>query len=248
MEVQSAPVVRPPRQFLAALPAWGRAAAGEQSHNPLRAAEGDRRVPLQCQSRPAMSSRQYAGDFECADCRRKRLTAASFSKSMANKRRSNPAAPLRCLECVAKLAEEERLASLERSRAALAQTEGPDEVPVECSRCARALPPASFSAKQRRREAGARCSECIASAEAAERERTGQLGADALKAAQEASEALPPTASGMERLEAAAAETAQEATFVTGLQPVKLGGRGPVGSWRARGRGRGVSASVRGRP
>lgn len=195
-----------------------------------------------------MSSRHYAGDFECVDCRRKRLTAASFSKTMANKKRSNPDAPLRCLECVAKRAEEERAAAVEKSlKAASIQSSGEDggqgdgEL-LECSACKQNLAVTSFSSKQRRKETGARCNTCIATSEATERSRVEKAKLEKLQEAQgEAAAAAGGTA--ISRVHAAANETAEEARFVTGLKPVKLGrGRG---SWRARARGQ--SSRGRGR-
>lgn len=197
-----------------------------------------------------MASRNWAGDFECCDCRRKRLTAASFSKSMANKRRADPYALIRCLECVAKRAQEERAAALAKSNAAAnsCDTNSPDSPAdaqsLQCSACQRDLPLSSFSAKQRRKQAGARCSECVTTAEAEERIKNSQASVDALRNAQESSIAAAG-GSARDRLAAAANETAEEASFVTGLKPVKLGrGRG---SWRSRARGRGASRQGRGR-
>lgn len=192
-----------------------------------------------------MASQNWAGDFDCGDCRQKRLTAASFSKSMANRKRADPSAPLRCLECVAKRAEEERAVAVAKSRATDISDDVDHSSSVEylrCSACNRDLTPTAFSAKQRRKETGARCSECITKAEAAERAKLSQASKEELCTAQKASSAAKG-GSAVERLMASANETAVEASIVTGLKPVKLGrGRG---SWRARARGRG--GSVRGR-
>ena len=37
-----------------------------------------------------MASPQWAGNFECASCGRKRLTASEFSKKMVEKSRKDP--------------------------------------------------------------------------------------------------------------------------------------------------------------
>lgn len=188
-----------------------------------------------------MSLRSYAGDFECSVCSRKRLTAASFSKSMANKKRSNPGAPLKCLECVEKAAVAERNAALRRSENA-ASVAGEEEVILKCKVCEKDLPVTSFSASQRRKTDGARCTPCVTDSETLERQKNEETKAQSLKTAQESYEKLGANASAAERLLAAASETAEEAKFVTGLKPVKLGRRGR-GSWRSRGRGRGFSRS-----
>lgn len=187
-----------------------------------------------------MALRQYAGDFDCSECSQKRLTASSFSKSMVNKKRSDANALMRCLECVAKVAAAERQAALERSRNASAI---PDDVdtPLECKACARELPHTSFSVSQRRKGDNGRCTSCIVEAEESEQLKILEGNVQALKAAQDRHVQLDSNASGTERLLAAASETAEEAKFVTGLNPVKLGRRGRGGSWRARGRGRGAA-------
>lgn len=190
-----------------------------------------------------MSLRQYAGDFDCSECRQKRLTAASFSKSMANKKRMNPDALLKCLECVAKAAAAERNAAQERSVKASAAA-GEAEAIVNCVSCGSELPVSSFSASQRRKSDGARCMPCVSEAEEKEKQKNEAGKSESLKTAQESYEQLGANASASERLLAAARETAEEANFVTGLKPVKLGRRGRGGSWRSRGRGRGASTST----
>lgn len=190
-----------------------------------------------------MALRSYAGDFECSVCRQKRLTAASFSKSMANKKRANPGASLKCLECVEKAAVAERHAAQQRSENA-ASTAGEDEAVLKCKLCERDLPMSSFSASQRRKSDGARCTPCVSDTEKIERRKNEESKAQSLKNAQDSCEQLGANASAAERLLAAASETAEEANFVTGLKPVKLGRRGRGGSWRSRGRGRGSSTSA----
>lgn len=192
---------------------------------------------------PIMSLRSYAGDFDCSVCRQKRLTAASFSKSMANKKRANPGAPLKCLECVEKAAVAERNAAQERSEnAGAAAVE--EEAVVKCKGCEKDLPMSSFSASQRRKTDGARCIPCVSDTEKRERQKVLESKAQSLETAQKSYEQLGANASAAERLLAAAAETAEEAKFVTGLKPVKLGRRGRGGSWRNRGRGRGSSSAA----
>jgi Stc1 domain len=188
-----------------------------------------------------MALRHYAGDFDCSDCRRKRLTAAYFSKSMANKKRSDPSAQLRCLDCVVKLAESERQAALRRSEISSSTPDSAGDN-LTCSVCSEVLPQLSFSGSQRRKGVDARCMRCIAEGEEAERKKSEEDKAGALRAAQDGSTNLGPNASAMERLVAASTETAEEANFVTGLKPVKLGRRGRGGSWRSRGPGRGTTS------
>ena len=42
----------------------------------------------------------WAGDFDCSVCKRKRLTASEFSKQMQEKKRSGQGDALKCKACV----------------------------------------------------------------------------------------------------------------------------------------------------
>lgn len=177
-----------------------------------------------------MESRRYAGDFSCDDCRKKRLTAASFSMSMATKKRRHPSASLRCLDCVASLAASERAQACSAS-------ECDNASPMTCSACEKSLPQSRFSGKQRRKDKP-RCADCVTKAEEKEALEIAKVKDKKLEDAREVVQHLPAGASAAERLKALAAETAAEAESVTGLKPVKcLGGR--------RGRG-GRSRGMRG--
>lgn len=184
--------------------------------------------------------RQYAGDFDCSICGTKRMTAMSFSKSMVNKRLKNPQAEIKCRDCVENAANAERETSARKATAGTADDveNASDASPLTCSACKEALPLSSFSAKQRRKEEGARCMSCISKAEATERANQEKQNVDALADAQAQSAAAANGGTGS-RFAAAIAETTAEASLVTGLKPVKIGrGRG---GWRARAGGRGAS-------
>ncbi|CAM9396963.1 unnamed protein product, partial [Scytosiphon promiscuus] len=185
----------------------------------------------------------WAGTLACSRCRKKRLTAESFSANQLRQLRERKISEdkLRCKECVAKAAAEER----ERASNSSGGIAGKGQ-PLSCSLCKRQdLPATSFTNTQARKPDGSRkCRDCSAAADAAE--------AETLKAAREAkmSEAqtasasaakLPKGAAGAAaRLKAASAECAREAEKVTGLKPL-------VGAGKRGGRGRGRGGTWRGR-
>jgi Stc1 domain len=196
---------------------------------------------------------QYAGDFECSLCRRKRLTAASFSKSMAAKYRADPSALIKCIDCVASQKEQECRIAAEKAASLCTSSATGDQVVAfpdqaesrECCACQRALPATSFSAKQRRKAVEeSRCTECVAAREA-EDMRAGSIRK--LQALQTAQEHAQDGNSGpnCEKLHVLTAESAAEAEYVTGLKPIRIG-RGRGGSWRARGRAGRVTGRTRG--
>mgnify|MGYP001405179848 CR=1 FL=1 len=53
----------------------------------------------------------WAGDFECSVCRRKRLTASEFSKKMQERYKKDGNGALKCKICVDKAAADERAAA-----------------------------------------------------------------------------------------------------------------------------------------
>ncbi|CAM9497634.1 unnamed protein product [Ectocarpus sp. 4 AP-2014] len=189
----------------------------------------------------------WAGTLACSECRRKRLTAESFSANQLRKLREGKLDEdkVKCKECVAKAATEERERASQNSKASSNDGEGKGE-PLSCSVCKqKSLPRSSFTNTQARKpDASRKCRDCSAAAEAAE--------AEALRAAREAkmtdaqaasasASALPKGAAGAAaRLKAASAECAREAEKVTGLKPLvgagKRGGRGPGRgrTWRGR--------------
>ena len=50
----------------------------------------------------------WAGDFECSVCRRKRLTASEFSKKMQERYKKHGTGALKCKMCVDTAAADER--------------------------------------------------------------------------------------------------------------------------------------------
>ena len=50
----------------------------------------------------------WAGNFDCFECGRKRLTAQDFSKAQAEKRRKDENAKISCKNCVSAKQEKER--------------------------------------------------------------------------------------------------------------------------------------------
>jgi hypothetical protein len=196
---------------------------------------------------------QYAGDFGCGACHRKRLTAASFSKSMAAKYRADPSALIKCIDCVALQTEQEcRIAAEKAASLCTPSTTGdqvvafPDQAESrECCACQCSLPPTSFSAKQRRKCVGeSRCTECVAAREA-EDVRAGSIRrSQALQTAQGIAQDAN-SGSQCQKLHVLTEESAAEAEYVTGLKPIRIG-RGRGGSWRARGRAGSVASRTRG--
>ena len=60
----------------------------------------------------------WAGDFECSVCRRKRLTASEFSKKMQERYKKDGNGALKCKICVDKAAADERAAAVAKTQAA----------------------------------------------------------------------------------------------------------------------------------
>jgi hypothetical protein len=195
---------------------------------------------------------QYAGDFECVVCRCKRLTAASFSKTMVEKRRKNPAALIKCVDCVMKLAADEARAAAVKAAAPCSDPTTETDTTIsdegvamkECSSCHLSLSIASFSGKQRRKgDEVARCLTCVAAAESEELQAGRARKSQALHEAQERAN-LGESTSAIDRVRAAADECAAEAEFITGLKPILLG-RGRGKSWRGRGRAGSTASRTR---
>eukprot|EP00912_Choanoflagellata_sp_UC4_P001907 UC4_evm7s1221 len=180
---------------------------------------------------------EWAGDFTCFECRRKRLTASAFSKSMVNKRLKNPDAKIKCKECVQKEAEAERAAAVARSASEVYSSDIPEF--YICTKCEKTLPTYNFSRGQlsKKKSGNQRCKNCIDKAQQKERDSAAQKSLERLEDARKISEATGSSKT-LDALAALSVETATEAELVTGLKPVTLGrGRG------RRGRGRGARGS-----
>lgn len=189
----------------------------------------------------------WAGDLECSQCRRKRLTAAEFSKAQLQKRQKEGLdTPVRCKKCVESEAAAERKAAAERQAArtestptSSAGTSSDMTEETQCSACSRQLPVASFNRTQLSKGAGKqRCRECV---EAAEAEAAGSVAKAQDAALEEARKALQQaeiSGNAASVLQASSKLAALEAQKVTGLKPMVLG-RGGRGRGRSRGGGKG---------
>ncbi|KAJ8598280.1 hypothetical protein CTAYLR_006006 [Chrysophaeum taylorii] len=166
----------------------------------------------------------WAGDFECSVCKRKRLIANEFSKKMQEKRRKDPTAALKCKQCV------DAEAKAEQAKAA---AKGPaDGEQHTCSACAKKIPASRFTKPQLKKGPGKqRCVDCVAKAQ--EEEATAGQADKAARLAEAKREAERADVSGSaaEKLAASAKVAALEGELVTGLRPTVVG--------RGRGRGRG---------
>jgi hypothetical protein len=177
---------------------------------------------------------QWAGNYDCSICRRKRLTASAFSRKQLEKHKHDEAAALKCKDCVASEGEKER----QQAAAATIGAQDPSSEGelFKCGVCSRKLHKSSFSKTQIQRSPEERkCVECTSKLEAeadlaARAKRTEKLA----KAQSETTFADEPRS----KLAALSAESAAEAELVTGLKPIRLGRRGRGrGSGRGRGRG-----------
>ena len=108
----------------------------------------------------------WAGDFECSVCRRKRLTASEFSKKMQERYKKDGNGALKCKICVDKAAADERAAAAAKTKAA-APSATTDT--ATCAACKENLPVSAFTKPQLKKgPAKQRCQPCIAKAEADE--------------------------------------------------------------------------------
>ena len=106
----------------------------------------------------------WAGDFECSVCRRKRLTASEFSKKMQERYKKDGNGALKCKICVDKAAADERAAAAAKTQAA-APSSTTDT--ATCAACKENLPVSAFTKPQLKKgPAKQRCQPCIAKAEA----------------------------------------------------------------------------------
>lgn len=146
----------------------------------------------------------WAGDFECSVCRRKRLPASEFSKKMQEKKLQG--APVKCKACVEAAAQVEQAAS---------KTQG-----AVCSSCKQTR---SISKQQLRKGPDRqRCSACVERAQRDEAQASQDKKEKALK---DAKHAVAVAATPAEKLKANAKLAALEGEMVTGLKPKVIGRR-----------------------
>ena len=188
----------------------------------------------------------WAGNFDCSECGRKRLTAQDFSKAQAEKFRKDEKFKMTCKNCVSAKQEKERADAA--ARVADAGPKGTlaagDDAEHVCSSCNVPRPASAYTRNQiLKGPTKQRCSECVAKAEAAATAASGAGGEahqEKLKEARAAAAKAEASGSAAEKLKASSQVAALEAELVTGLKPIKLGstrGRGRGGgSWRGRGR------------
>lgn len=188
-------------------------------------------------------TQKWAGEFVCSVCRRKRLTAAEFSKKAIEKHRKEPDAPMKCKTCVEAAAQQERDVAASKTAASVAAVPAGEGLSEghECSSCKNALRATAFSRSNLSKGPGKqRCLECVAEAEKANVTAGDAAFREKLAAAKAAAAKAEASGSVAEKLATSTAVAAIEAQRVTGLKPVVLG-RGGRGRGRHGGRfGRGA--------
>ncbi|KAG5188865.1 hypothetical protein JKP88DRAFT_267459 [Tribonema minus] len=145
---------------------------------------------------------QWAGNYECSCCGKKRLTAASFSRKQLDKRRQNESLQLKCKDCVDAAAREERDKAVAKAAAVAAEVPVAAEGAAQshtggaslltCCRCKAQLPHSAFTNTQAHRAetgkgGGGKCRDCTAAAEAEEHAAAEARGSVKLQTAQRAS-------------------------------------------------------------
>ena len=192
------------------------------------------RVTSRQMSTPVVTEK-WAGDLSCSVCRRKRLTAAEFSKKAMEKHRNDPNAPMKCKTCVEAAAQQERDVAAAKTAAAggaaVPATEGPPES-HECSSCKSALPATAFSRSNLSKGPGKqRCLGCVKESEQANLTAGDAALKEKLAAAKAAAAQAEACGTAAEKLAAHSKVAAIEGQMVTGLKPVVLGrgGRGRGG-------------------
>lgn len=169
-------------------------------------------------SHAGVGVKNWAGDFDCSVCKRKRLIASEFSKKMQEKRRKDPSSKLKCKQCV------ESAEKAEREAAAAAAKGGKDdeEEPQVCSSCRQSLPASKFTKPQLKKgPSKQRCSECVAAATEAENKKGALDKEAALEEAKKAAARAEASGTVAEKLATSAKLAALEGEMVTGLKPKK---------------------------
>jgi hypothetical protein len=184
----------------------------------------------------SMAGPQWAGNFDCSGCGRKRLVGAEFSKASLEKHRRDSTAPLRCKACVEAAAEAERRAAAEKQRLAAPTDDGSEHM---CSACEKALPATAFNRSQLSKgPSKQRCQPCVAAAEKVAASASDEKYRQRLEDAQQAMVKAEKSGDVALKVSTASLFAAVEAEKVTGLKPVKLGAAGRGRGRGGRGRGR----------
>lgn len=194
-------------------------------------------------STPVVTSK-WAGNFDCAVCRRKRLMAAEFSKSALEKHRKTGQV-LRCKQCTTKQEEEQRAKPNSNNN------DGQDSNKKRtcAGPCQKILPKDSYNRNQWAKPEGkSRCRGCVERAIQEEAAQQKTAKDDKLENARKKVQDFKSSkkATPQEILAAESELAAMEAQKVTGLAPIRLGGRGRGMRSYGRGLGRGRSGSGRG--
>ena len=198
-------------------------------------------------SNPVVTSK-WAGNFDCTVCRRKRLMAQEFSKSSLDRYRKTGQA-LRCKDCTAK--EEQR------KRATAANISNVDDDCNEKSEkrmcagpCHKILSRDAYNRNQWSKPEGkSRCRECVERSiqeESAQHKTSNESKIE--KARNKVKHLKLSKTATVQEIVAAESELASiEAEKVTGLKPIRLGGRGAGRKRYGRGGGRVGHRGVSGR-
>ena len=201
-------------------------------------------------STPVVTSK-WAGNFDCSVCRRKRLMAEEFSKSSLEKHRKTGQA-MRCKQCTAKQEQEKRAAKANTSSTNNNEdANDANETRMCAGPCQKVLKKDAYNRNQWSKPVGkSRCRECVEKAIQEESNQQKNSKDDKIESLRKkiADLRLSKTSTPQQIVAAESELAAIEAEKVTGLKPIKLGGRGG----RARrnfgaGRGRGGRTSGRGR-
>uniref|UniRef100_A0A7S0UF16 Stc1 domain-containing protein n=1 Tax=Pseudo-nitzschia delicatissima TaxID=44447 RepID=A0A7S0UF16_9STRA len=192
-------------------------------------------------STPVVTSK-WAGNFDCTVCRRKRLMAEEFSKSSLEKHKKTGQA-LRCKQCTAKQEQEKRAAAREKSGDSAA--EDSNETRKCAGPCQAICKNDAYNRNQwQKGEGKSRCRSCVENAVKEETAQQNKSKDSKLEQARlkVANLKLDKKSTAQQIVAAESELAALEAEKVTGLKPIKLGGRGRgtrrYGGGRGGGRGR----------
>jgi hypothetical protein len=208
-------------------------------------------------STPVITSK-WAGNFDCTVCRRKRLMADEFSKSSLDKHRKT-GQTLQCKPCVAKQEQEKRMEAARNKNNKninINNNDNDDDNNNEKRTCAglcnQLLSMDSYNRNQWSKPEGkSRCRSCVEKSikedeNQQQNNKDGKID-DARKKLEELK--LSKTATAREIVAAESVVAAFEAEKVTGLKPIRMGGRGrgggggKISSGRGGGRGRTTSTT-----
>jgi len=203
-------------------------------------------------STPVITSK-WAGNFDCGVCHRKRLMADEFSKSNLDKHRKTGQA-INCKQCTAKQEQEKRMEARNKStdNKNNDDDDGNHEERTCAGSCHHLLPKDSYNRNQwSKLEGKSRCRLCVEKSiiEDEKQERNKKEGKIDVARKKVEDLKLSKSATAREIVAAESELAAFEAESVTGLKPIRMGGRGRGGGGkRSYGRGgRGGRGSERGK-